>query len=288
MTRKKKTSINPIDEEIAVLKAERENPLNFKFNFKSKTKKQKEAYNSILNKEISFIWGCCATGKSFVSIAAALQLLKDRNTNGYEKIIFIYPVEISKEESIGYLKGSASEKIQPYTEADIYTMEKIITSSGKDGKEVVKKLIDLGMIEFRPSSFLRGATIDHSIVLVSECQNFTKETFLKILTRIGTGSKYVFSGDTMQLDAQSIRSGKKVMGLQYAIEILSDLTEFGFVEMGLEDIVRNDIIIKILKRWQPEIYGNLNEEEEFKKAEKERLDNNLNKENADDITSNTY
>lgn len=278
MAKKKTGKLSTIEEELVELRNERENPLNFKINFKSKTKRQKDAYNSILNKEISFIWGCCATGKSFVSIAAALQLLKDKNSNGYEKIIFIYPVEISKEESIGYLKGSTAEKIQPYTEADIYTMEKIITSSGKDGKEIVKKLIDLGMIEFRPSSFLRGATIDHSIVLVSECQNFTKEAFLKILTRIGTGSKYVFSGDTIQLDAQSIRSGKRVMGLQYAMEKLSDLTEFGFVEMGLEDIVRNDIIVKILKRWQPEIYGDLNEEEEFEKARKEQLEDDSNEE----------
>ena len=102
-------------------------------------------------------------------------------------------VELSKEENLGYLKGTLEQKIQPYTEADIYTMEKIIDASGKNGKEVVQKLISLGMIEFKAATFLRGCSIDNSLVLVSECQNFSKDTFLKILTRIGTNSRYIFS-----------------------------------------------------------------------------------------------
>lgn len=270
MARKKATK-SDIDNEISMIRAEIDNPLNFKLNVKCKTKKQKEFLNSIFTKEISFVLGPAGTGKSYISIYGALQLLKDLN-NGYEKIIFIYPVELSKEENLGFLKGTLEQKIQPYTEADIYTMEKIIDASGKNGKEVVQKLISLGMIEFKAATFLRGCSIDNSLVLVSECQNFSKDTFLKILTRIGTNSRYIFSGDSQQKDAQSIKNGKNIMGIQYAIEKLSDLSEFGIVEFGLEDIIRNDLIVKVLKRWLPEIYGNLNEEEEFRKAKEERLE----------------
>lgn len=269
MARKKSTK-SDIDDELSTIRAEIDNPLNFKLNVKCKTKKQKEFLNSILTKEISFVIGIAGTGKSYISIYGALQLLKDLS-NGYEKIIFIYPVELSKEDNLGFLKGTLDQKIQPYTEADIYTMEKIIDASGKNGKEVVQKLISQGMIEFKSASFLRGCSIDNSLVLVSECQNFSKDTFLKILTRIGTNSRYIFSGDSGQLDAQSIKSGKNIMGLKYAIEKLCDLPEFGFIEFGLEDVIRNDIIVKILKRWDPITYGNLNEEEEFRKAQEEKL-----------------
>lgn len=267
---RKKSSKTGVEEEMAILKSERENPLDFKINVKCKTKKQKVLLNSIMNKEISLVLGPAGSGKSFISIYGALQLLKD-NSNPYKKIIFIYPVELSKEESIGYLKGTYLEKLQPYTEADLYTMEKIFDGSGKNGKDIVQKLIDLGLIEFKSATFLRGSTIDNAIVLISECQNFTQSSFLKILTRIGTNSKYIFSGDCAQVDSQSIKDKKKVMGVQYAIEKLNDLDEFGIVEFGLEDIIRNDIIIKILKRWSPE-YKDLDEEKEFEKAKNERIE----------------
>lgn len=270
MAKKKPIKSGSIEEELAEMKTERDKILNFNIKFKCKTKKQKEALTNILTKEISFLCGIVGSGKSYVSCYAALQLLKDSG-NKYKKILFIYPVEVSKEESIGYLKGSEQDKIQPYTEADIYTMEKIINECGKDGKEIIRQLINSGQIEFKSSTFLRGATIDNSIVLISECQNFSKHALLKILTRIGTDSKYIFSGDLMQLDAQSIKNGKNEMGIKYAMDVLKDLPEFGFTEMGLEDVVRNDIIVKILKRWLPETYGNLNEEEEFEKARIERL-----------------
>lgn len=151
-------------------------------------------------------------------------------------------------------------------------MEKIFNASGKNGKEVVQKLADAGKIEVKSSQFLRGNNIDNAIVIVSEAQNFGRDTFLKILTRIGTNSRYIFNSDELQLDSISLKSGKNQKGLQYAIEKLSDMDEIGIVEFGLEDIVRNDLIPGILKRWLPEVYGDLDEEEISKKSKQERLD----------------
>lgn len=151
-------------------------------------------------------------------------------------------------------------------------MEKIFNASGKNGKEIVQKLVDAGKIEVKGSQFLRGNNIDSSIVLISESQNFSRDTFLKILTRIGTNSKYIFNSDEMQLDSSSLKSGKNQKGLQYAVEKLSDMDEIGIVEFGLEDVVRNDLIPSILKRWLPEVYGDLDEEEISKRSKQERLD----------------
>ena len=141
-----------------------------------------------------------------------------------------------------------------------------------NGKEIVQKLVDAGKIEVKGSQFLRGNNIDSSIVLISESQNFSRDTFLKILTRIGTNSKYIFNSDEMQLDSSSLKSGKNQKGLQYAVEKLSDMDEIGIVEFGLEDVVRNDLIPSILKRWLPEVYGDLDEEEISKRSKQERLD----------------
>ena len=153
-----------------------------------------------------------------------------------------------------------------------YTGHKVLQLPEKDGKEVVQKLVDAGKIEVKSSQFLRGNNIDNAIVIVSEAQNFGRDTFLKILTRIGTNSRYIFNSDELQLDSISLKSGKNQKGLQYAIEKLSDMDEIGIVEFGLEDIVRNDLIPGILKRWLPEVYGDLDEEEISKKSKQERLD----------------
>jgi phosphate starvation-inducible PhoH-like protein len=222
--------------------------LDFKLNVKCKTPKQKDLIHSITDKEITFITGCAGTGKSYVSLYAALSLLKDGQ---YDKLILIYPVEVAEGEDIGYLKGTLEEKLAPWAEPDLYTLEKIITASGKNGKDIVKKLIEAGKIEIKTAGFLRGCTIDNSIVIVSESQNFGKDTFLKILTRIGEGSKYVFNGDEAQEDAISIKKGKKTRGLRYAIDHLRNLPEVGVVEFGLSDIVRNPVITKILESWNP-------------------------------------
>lgn len=267
----KKKAKSDIDSEMELIRLERDSVLNFKLNVKCRTKKQKEFLKSIFEKEISIVIGPAGTGKSYVSLYAALSLLKDP-TNNFEKIILIYPSEVSKEENLGYLKGTLEDKLAPYKEADFYTMEKIFNASGKNGKDVVQKLVESGKIEVKSATFLRGSTIDNSIVIVSEAQNFSKDTFLKILTRIGTNSKYIFNSDEQQLDAGSLKSGKNEKGLRYAVEKLSDLPEIGIVEFNLSDVIRNDIIVKILKRWIPEVYGDLDEDLEKKKFENELID----------------
>lgn len=236
-----------IEEEIIEILSRSDKLLNFRLNVKCKTPKQKELLKNINEKEITFITGCAGTGKSFISLYAAANLLKEDNE--YKKLILIYPVEIAEGEDIGFLKGTLEEKLSPWAEPDLYTLEKIFNASGKNGKEIVRKLLETGMIEIKTASFLRGCTLDNSIVVVSESQNFGKDTFLKILTRIGTNSKYIFNGDEAQEDSVSIKKGKKVRGLRYAIDRLKSIKEVGIVEFGIDDIVRNPLISKILNSW---------------------------------------
>lgn len=100
MAKKKAVTKSSVDEELDLIRKERDNILNFKINFKCKTKHQKEFLKSIYENEINFVFGNPGTGKSYVSIYAALDLLKNPD-NGFEKIVFVYPVSVNDQENIG-------------------------------------------------------------------------------------------------------------------------------------------------------------------------------------------
>lgn len=220
--------------------------LDYKINLKCKNKKQKEYHKLIKEKEVVFCSGEPGSGKSYVALATALELLK--SDNNYKKLVIVVPI-VQAESEVGFLKGTLEEKLAPYTECHIYNMEKILTSSGNNGKEVVRNLIKCGLIEFRCVSFMRGCTISDSILFVSEGQNLSKSAFKTILTRIGENSKYIFDGDISQIDERDIKKGKVECGLKYAVDKLKDLEDVGTIEFGREDIVRNPIITKILDNW---------------------------------------
>ena len=136
MARKKSTK-SDLDEELEILRQEKNNILNFKINFRCKTKHQKEFLKAVYKNNINFISGSPGSGKSICSLFVALDLLKNGATNGYQKIILVYPVAVNDQESVGFLKGSLSEKLEPFQEPDFYNLAKII-NEGSD-KNVNRK-----------------------------------------------------------------------------------------------------------------------------------------------------
>lgn len=220
--------------------------LNYKVNLKCKNQSQKKLHNLINEKEITFCAGSAGTGKSYVALATALELLK--NDNPYRKLIIVVPT-IQSDIEIGFLKGDLQTKLQPYTQAHLYTMEKILSQSNSFGKSILDELQKQGFIEFICVSFLRGMTIDNSVVVVEESQNLPKSAFKTLLTRIGENSKYIFDGDLDQIDNKEIKKSQSECGLKYAMEKLEGLNEVGIINFTKEDTVRNPIISKILDCW---------------------------------------
>lgn len=222
--------------------------LNYKIDFKAKNKKQKEYYKLIKQKDIVFSSGEAGTGKSYCCLAAALELL--REDNQYKKIMIVTPTVEAGNMSIGFLKGTKEEKIQPYLDADYYTMEKILNESKNDlpGKKIVEELVKSGMIVGECISFMRGKTLDNMIVIITEAENFSKQELFLLLSRIGN-SKYIFNGDIKQIDRKDIIKIGAKSGLEYAEERLKGMDEIGFCHFGKEDIVRNPIITKIMDKW---------------------------------------
>jgi len=239
--------INP-DEMISInsLKA-----LNYKIEIKCKTEKQKQFLNQLKNndKQICFGVGSPGTGKSFISLAYGLRALKEGK---FDNIVMIIPTAQAggQDLSLGFLKGDFDEKTKVFTDADKETINKILKISGNISySEMTNTLINSGIIKHEYVNFLLGKTIDNSLILVNECEQYTKDNLRLILTRIGEKSKIVITGDSKQVNRRSIKNKNDISGLDYAVEKLKDMEEVSITEFNEEDIVRNGLITKILQKW---------------------------------------
>jgi len=203
------------------------------------TENQKVYYDLLINNEITICSGPAGTGKSYISLKAAIDLLIDPN-NSYEKIMIVRPAVESSSSSLGSLPGDMREKMGPYIYSSLSLLHKLI------GKESTEKLESLGVLEIMSLSFLRGFNADNMILILEESQNTTPSEMKMLLTRIGFNSKFFISGDIEQSDKFK---KKELSGLYDAIERLKDIDKLSMFEFGNDDVVRNPIIKDILKRY---------------------------------------
>lgn len=210
-----------------------------KVQLKCKTPKQKEYANLIKEKEITFCSGPAGVGKSYVAIAVALQLLQD-TSNSYNKILIVKPA-VEAEENLGFLPGDLKEKLAPYLASSIDIVDKII---GKYRREQLEESEEL-LIE--PLGFIRGKSIDNSILIAEECQNTSPSQMKNLLTRIGYNSKYIVSGDMDQSDKYDT---PQKTGLYDAMHRHNNIKELGFFEFDENDIVRNPLIKKMINNYK--------------------------------------
>lgn len=213
--------------------------LQTRFRLKFKNRAQKDFSDLISQKEIVIAAGPSGTGKSYVSIARAIELLQNK-TNPYNKIIISKPA-VEAGEKYGFLPGDVKEKMEPYVASSIDIIDKII------GKENRVKLELLEVIKVEPLAFIRGKTIDNSILIMEETQNMSPEQVKTLLTRIGENTKFIISGDLDQSD--KFRDVKQ-SGLYDAMKRHKNIEEIGFFLFENHDIVRNPIITKILKNYE--------------------------------------
>jgi phosphate starvation-inducible PhoH-like protein len=200
---------------------------------------QKKYYDLLVNNQITICSGPAGVGKSYIAMKAALDLLSDPATP-YEKIIIVRPA-VEAEEKLGSLPGNVEEKLDPYIFPSYYLMNKII------GKEAREKLKQIDVIEVFALAYMRGMNIDNSILIFEEAQNSTPNQMKLLLTRIGFNSKFFISGDLEQTDRYK---DKRQSGLWDAIEKFKELNDVGVFEFNNEDVVRNPLISKILKRYE--------------------------------------
>ena len=204
------------------------------------TKSQEEYWKILGENQITLCFGPSGTGKSFLSIKRALDLLWD-DDNKYEKIIIVRPAVEAEGNSLGSLPGDLNAKLDPYISPSYYLMDKVV------GNESTEKLRENGIIEVASVAYMRGRNIDNSILILEEGQNTTPKDMKLILTRIGYNSKFFISGDLEQSD--KFKDTTKT-GLYDAKKRLETLKDVGIFEFSEDDIVRNPIVGEILRRYR--------------------------------------
>jgi phosphate starvation-inducible PhoH-like protein len=210
-----------------------------KVRLKCKNTKQKEYHNLIKEKEIVICSGPAGVGKSYVAIATAIGLFQESD-NSYNKILIVKPA-IEAEENLGFLPGDLKEKLAPYLASSIDIVDKII---GKINRVKLEEIEDL-MAE--ALGFIRGKSIDNSILIVEEAQNLSPRQMKTLLSRIGYGAKFIISGD---LDQSDKYKHIEESGLYDAMRKHTNISEIGMFEFDENDIVRNPLIGRILMNYK--------------------------------------
>lgn len=213
-----------------------------------KTKNQEIVFRDFSNGKNLLIHGLPGTGKSFVSLYLALLEIEDFKT--YHNITIIRSVVPSRD--MGFLPGSIKEKSKIY-ELPYQAICNELYGRG-DAYEILKSK---NVIDFQTSSFLRGLTLDHSIVIVDECQNMTFQELSTIITRVGQNSRILFCGDYRQTD---LKYNDEKQGIFEFMSILKKMNKyFTSIEFTEEDIVRSGLVKDfIIKKTQHDDYINAN------------------------------
>lgn len=169
--------------------------------------------------------GYAGTGKSFLACYLALKEVLDPSTP-YKKIVIIKSTVECR--SLGSLPGEIEDKVSPFKEPYRYIFDELLSY-----KKSFQNMEEIGLVEFMPTSYLRGISFNDSIVIFEECQDNTFIEAETVLTRLGENSKMLITGDENQNDLGS-RSG--FYGI---LPILRRTDGTAFVDFGLEDIVRS-------------------------------------------------
>ena len=223
--------------------------LQFKINCKFKNKKQKDMRDTIMSNRITFVRGAAGTGKTLISLMAALDCLKDKSKNIGQIILTKPIVEIGK--SVGALPGDLTEKTLQYFTHFYDNLIKII------GSYQTKYLKENGFIKETVLNFVRGSTFGQytsdgkpvgSFCIFDESQNCTVTEMKTFISRMGENSKLVILGDIDQIDLK-LQKGEKC-GLEDAIARLTGVEGIGFIEFTEDDIVRDPFLIEIMKRYK--------------------------------------
>lgn len=199
------------------------------------TPKQKSYCDTIFKNTITFCWGPAGSSKTFSACYTALKMVQKGEI---EKIIFTKPIQESGEK-LGSLPGDVNEKISPFMESFLITMEKIIT------KEKLGQLISERTIEFRPLAYMRGATFDRSMMILDEAQNCDMKQLMLYISRVGEGSKVLVAGDITQHDI-----AYEKVALPIFVDLVEGIEGVGEFRFGEEDIVRSKILKEIVRRYE--------------------------------------
>ena len=207
----------------------------------ARTPRQSEYIRSIELSDLIFAFGPAGTGKTYIAVAAAAAALEQGKV---EKIILSRPA-VEAGERLGFLPGDMREKVDPYLRPLYDALDDCLPV------ERVEKEIENKVIEIAPLAFMRGRTLTNSFIILDEAQNCTTMQMKMFLTRLGEGSKMVITGDPSQVD---LPPGQK-SGLMDASYLLRNVDEIKQITFKGEDVVRRDLVAKIVAAYDSQEQG---------------------------------
>jgi phosphate starvation-inducible PhoH-like protein len=202
------------------------------------------AYMRLLKRhELVFAEGPAGTGKTWLAVGHAVSLLEQ---GAVERLVLSRPA-VEAGERLGFLPGDMKEKVDPYLRPIYDALYDFMEARH------VERGLQTGMIEIAPLAFMRGRTLTNAVVLLDEAQNTTTMQMKMFLTRLGEGSRMVVTGDPSQID---LPPGQK-SGLVEAVRILDGVEGIGRVTFAEGDVVRHDLVRRIVGAYEADIRAGL-------------------------------
>jgi phosphate starvation-inducible PhoH-like protein len=221
-----------------------------KIDIKHKNETQKKLTQAIKNNDITICTGPAGTGKTLLSVAEALILLK-QNQDKFHEIKLVKSIAQLQEEDMGTLPGDEKDKLKFIMMSFIDAFHKLI------GEDLTTKLFDAGYIKMEVFGSIRGRSFSNCILLIDEYQNVTHRNSKTFLTRFSENTKTILLGDTGQIDLKK----ESESALELLVEDIKETPEEGVavVEFTIEDVVRHRLTMYFIK-----LYENRKKKEQLK------------------------
>lgn len=203
---------------------------------RAKTSGQETYLEAISNNRIVFGIGPAGTGKTYLAMAKAVEALE---TGAVSRIVLTRPA-VEAGESLGFLPGNLTEKIDPYLRPLYDALREMLEPAE------LAQLLESGTIEVAPLAYMRGRTISHAFIVLDEAQNTTTQQMKMFLTRLGEGSTMVVTGDITQIDLPH----GKLSGLKDAHNVLTGVKDIEFCYLTSEDVVRDKLVGLIIDAYE--------------------------------------
>lgn len=203
---------------------------------KPKTEGQKRYIEAILQHDLTFCTGPAGTGKTYLAVAASASILKHARA---KRIVLARPA-VEAGERLGFLPGDMQAKVNPYLRPLFDALHDMMEF------EQVKRFMINDVIEVIPLAFMRGRTLNDSVIILDEAQNTTPSQMLMFLTRLGHNSKMIITGDTSQVDLPKDQSS----GMIDAMQKLKGIKGIAMIELQRGDIVRHRLVQNIVNAYE--------------------------------------
>ena len=200
-------------------------------NLKALTENQEKVFDSYKAGQNLVLSGSAGTGKTFLALYLGLKDILDKD-NSMEKVVIVRSALPTRD--MGFLPGEKEEKEAAYMDPYISTVNELFND-----KEGWKKMIQFKNIEFITTSFIRGITLNDSVIVVDEAQNCNFHELCSVITRVGKNCKVILCGDYYQSDF--VKQGDK-SGLNEFIHIINHMKTFDHIEFNWKDIVRSGLV----------------------------------------------